>query len=63
MAFLKVVPFTISDRTSITKEGIKKKLSEFQTMDGNDFQFLNAAVNKMKFGIKELVTSCSACGE
>lgn len=63
MSFLKVIPFTISDRKSITPDGIRKKLGEFQRMDGDDFQFLNAAVNKMKFGIKEIRKRCSSCGE
>lgn len=63
MSFLKVIPFTISDRKSITPEGIKKKLADFQNMNSNDFQFLNAAVNKMKFGIKETRKKCSSCGE
>jgi hypothetical protein len=31
-------------------------------MDDISFQFLNAAVGKMTFGIKDLVKPCSACG-
>ena len=49
-------------RTSITYDGIKAKLKEFEEMDDISFQFLNAAVGKMTFGIKELKTNCE-CGE
>lgn len=44
----------LGSRTSITYDGIKAKLIEFQNMSDTDFQFLNAAVGKMTFGIKEL---------
>ena len=54
LAFLKIIPFMLGDRTSITYEGIKAKLSEFEQMDDISFQFLNAAISKMTFGIKEL---------
>jgi hypothetical protein len=33
---------------------IKAKLKEFEEMDDMSFQFLNSAVSKMTFGIKEL---------
>lgn len=65
MSFLKIIPFTLVDRVSITYEGIKAKLSEYEDpnkMDDISFQFLNAAVNKMTFGIKELKRRC-LCGE
>jgi hypothetical protein len=60
MAFLKIIPFLLGDRTSITYEGIKKELKEFEQMDNISFQFLNSAVSKMTFGIKELrkITEC-----
>ena len=35
---------------------------EFEEIDDISFQFLNAAVGKMTFGIKELKKKCS-CGE
>ena len=54
LAFLKIIPFMLEGRSSITYEGIKAKLSEFEQMDDVSFQFLNAAVGKMTFGIKEL---------
>jgi hypothetical protein len=54
LSFLKIIPFMLGGRTSITYDGIKAKLSEFEQMDDMSFQFLNAAVGKMTFGIKEL---------
>ena len=62
MAFLKIIPFMLPGRKSITYEGIKKKLKEFETMDEMSFQFLNSAVDKMKIGIKELKI-IHECGE
>jgi hypothetical protein len=62
LAFLKIIPFMLHGRTSITYEGIKAKLKEFEEIDDISFQFLNAAVGKMTFGIKELKKTCS-CGE
>lgn len=62
-AFLKIVPFTISDRLSITEEGIKKLIRDFEGMDDISFQFLNDVINKMTFGIKESKTICDACGQ
>jgi len=62
LAFLKIIPFMLSGRSSITYDGIKAKLAEFEGMDDISFQFLNAAVTKMTFGIKELKKKCS-CGE
>lgn len=61
MSFLKIIPFTLYDRTSISYEGIKSKLEEFQKMDDISFQFLNSAVEMMSFGIKKLVKRCQ-CG-
>mgnify|MGYP000011394860 CR=1 FL=1 len=62
LAFLKIIPFMLAGRSSITYDGIKSKLKEFETMDDISFQFLNAAVSKMTFGIKELKKKCE-CGE
>lgn len=62
LSFLKIIPFMLSGRTSITYDGIKAKLTEFEKMDDISFQFLNAAVSKMTFGIKELKKKCT-CGE
>lgn len=62
LSFLKIIPFLLAGRTSITYDGIKSKLKEFEDLDDISFQFLNAAVNKMNFGIKELKSKCE-CGE
>ena len=62
LAFLKIIPFMMNGRTTITYDGIKAKLKDFEDMDQTSFQFLNAAVGKMTFGIKELKKVCS-CGE
>jgi len=55
LAFLKIIPFMLEGRNSITYDGIKAKLKDFEQMDDISFQFLNAAVGKMTFGIKEIV--------
>jgi hypothetical protein len=62
LAFLKIIPFMLAGRTSITIDGIKAKLKEFEEIDDISFQFLNSAVGKMTFGIKELKKMCE-CGE
>jgi len=62
LAFLKIIPFMMGGRTNITYDGIKAKVKEFEEMDDISFQFLNAAINKMTFGIKELKSICE-CGE
>lgn len=62
MAFLKIIPFMLPERSSITQEGIVKKLGDFETMDDISFQFLNSTVSKMTYGIKELKSTCE-CGQ
>ena len=62
LAFLKIIPFMLDGRNSITVEGIDQKLQEFESMDDMSFQFLNSAIGKLTFGIKELSQNCSACG-
>jgi hypothetical protein len=62
MSFLKIVPYLLGDRTSITEEGIRKKLVEFEDMDDESFQFLNSVATKLVFGIKELSKICIECG-
>jgi hypothetical protein len=61
LAFLKIIPFMLTGRNTITIDGIKAKLQEFEKIDDISFQFLNAAVSKMTFGLKELKGICS-CG-
>jgi len=62
LAFLKIIPFMLPGRTNITYDGIKAKVKEFEEIDDISFQFLNAAIDKMTFGIKELKSICE-CGE
>jgi hypothetical protein len=62
LAFLKIIPFMLNGRITITYDGIKSKLVEFESMDDISFQFLNAAVSKMTFGVKELAKTCNSCG-
>jgi len=62
LAFLKIIPFLMPGRSSITIDGVKSKVKEFEEMDDISFQFLNAAVGKMTIGISELKTTCE-CGE
>jgi hypothetical protein len=62
LAFLKIIPFLLSDRHTISQEGIKAKLTEFTKLNNNSFQFLNSAVDKLTFGIQKAVITCS-CGE
>ncbi len=61
LSFLKIIPFTLFDRNSITQEGIGAKLKEFEEIDDMSFQFLNSAVEKLTFGIKQLKSQCQ-CG-
>jgi hypothetical protein len=62
LSFLKIIPFMLDGRSTITYDGIKSRLNEFEQMDDISFQFLNGAVSKMTFGIKELKNTCSSCG-
>lgn len=61
LAFLKIAPFLLTGRSSITYEGIKSKLIEFQNMQDISFQFLNDAISKMTFGIEKIAKVCD-CG-
>lgn len=62
-SFIKIMPFLMDNRSKITEDGINAKLKEFENMDMDTFMFLNATVDDMKFGIKELVKRCDSCGE
>jgi hypothetical protein len=61
LSFLKIIPFLLVDRTSITIDGIKAKLTEYEKMDDISFQFLNSAVQKMTYGIQKLKKKCHVC--
>jgi len=63
VAFMKIIPYTLVHLRKISEDGIKAKEKEFKEMkDMEEFQFLNQAVAKMEFGIKELKTTCPSCG-
>lgn len=62
VAFLKIIPFLLYDRITITDDGIKAKEEEFKKMDMYSFQVINQAVNLMLFGIKGLSINCPSCG-
>lgn len=62
MSYLKIVPYLLKGRNTITYDGIRAKLKEFESLDMMSYQFLMGAVDKMKMGIKELRTICPQCG-
>lgn len=63
VAFMKVMPFLLHDRSSISEDGIKAKLKDFNNMDDLIlFQGLNEIINNMTVGIKGLKMKCSECG-
>ena len=63
VSFMKIIPYMLWDRTSITNDGIKAKEEEFRNMDMKTFQILTQAVDKMIFGLKGLTMTCPECGE
>lgn len=62
LSFLKIIPFMLIGRNSISIDEIKNKLKQFESMDDISFQFLNSVIDKMTFGIKELHSYCTSCG-
>ena len=61
VAFLKIIPYLLYDRDTISNDGIKAKEKEFASMDMKTFQILNGFVDNMKFGIEKLKTTCNEC--
>lgn len=64
VSFLKIIPHILHDRDTIKDKEIKdyeKKFEDESFMDMETFQFLNQAVDRMKFGIKELKMKCPEC--
>ena len=57
------MPFLLGERNNIDKKEIKELLKTFQDLSVDSFQFLNSAINHMKFGIEKLRKICSACGK
>lgn len=62
VTFMKIIPYTLVHLRKISEDGIKAKEKEFREMGMEEFQFLNSAVSKMEFGIKELKSTCPSCG-
>ena len=63
VSFLKIIPFLMGDRITITEDGIKAKEDEFENMGMETFQILNFAVDKMVFGLKGLTMKCDSCSQ
>lgn len=61
VSFLKIIPYLLHDRDTISEEGIKAKEKEFASLDMQTFQILNGFVDNMKFGIEKLKTTCPEC--
>lgn len=63
VAFMKIMPFLLHNRESVSEENIKTKLKEFKAMEDLIlFQGFNNLVNKMTVGIKGLKMNCPECG-
>ena len=63
VAFMKIMPFLLHNKNTISEDGIKSKLKEFKAMDDIVlFQGLNDVINKMTVGIKGLKMNCTECG-
>jgi len=63
VSFLKIIPFLLYDRVTITDDGIKAKEDEYKRLDMKTFQILNHAVDKMVFGLKGLKMNCPECDQ
>ena len=64
VAFLKIVPFLLYDRNTITSDGIKAKIKEFKQMEDLIlFTGLNKLISNMTVGIKGLKMNCPECNE
>lgn len=64
VSFMKIMPFLLHDRNSITPEGFKVKLKEFTEMnDLKLFGGLNTVINNITVGIKGLKMKCPECGQ
>lgn len=61
MSFLKVIPFLMYDKKNVKIDDIYAEIPKFEEMPDISFQFLNSAVEKISFGIKEVTKLCS-CG-
>lgn len=62
VSFLKIIPYLLVDKSTITEEGIKQKEKEFKSMDMYSFQVINQFVDSLKFGIEGMKMKCPECG-
>ena len=60
-AFLTIIPYTMIGANSISIDGIKAKLKQFKSLDGDTFQILNKTIKLMVFGINKLSMKCTNC--
>lgn len=63
LSFMKIYSHLLWDKSYISEDGFKAKLDEFKNFDMNTFQTLNKFVLNMTFGIKELKSNCTKCGQ
>ena len=64
IAFMKIMPYLLYEKESISEKELKSKLKEFKEMDDMElFQALNEIVDKMTMGIKGLKMKCPECGQ
>lgn len=62
LAFLKIIPYLLYDRDSITTDGILQKEKDFSKLSLETFTLLDQLVDSMTFGVKGLKTICTECG-
>ena len=62
LSFLKIMPFLLGNRNNMDTKEIKEELKTFQALSIDAFQFLNSAIEYMKFGIENLRKPCTVCG-
>ena len=62
VAFMKIIPWMLHDRTSISVKGAEELEFRFTKWHKDKFLAVNAAIGKMAFGIEELEKRCEKCG-
>ena len=62
-AFVKIISYLSGKRNNWTVKEIKDEIKKFESLSMDEFNFLNSAVDKMKFGIENLSKQCPVCGE
>lgn len=62
VSFMKCMPWTMSNRSSISIEEATQEETKYERMNKDLFMAIDASVDKMKFGITELKAKCVQCG-